>query len=86
MIIYKNIQNDFSLLKSSKYQNILHLILESINLIRDELEKNHQEIEENYILVYSIQKLKFNLLQNEIKLNKIQDSQKILIMMKIIKI
>ena len=75
ILIYKNIQNDFSLLKSSKYQNILHLILESINLIIDELEKNRQESEENYILIYSIQKLKFNLIQNEIKLNKIQVSQ-----------
>ena len=74
--IYKNIQNDFSILKSSKYQNILYLISESIKEIREILDKNHQEKEENYILIYKIQGLKYNLLQNETQLNKIKDSQK----------
>ena len=40
---YKNIQNDFSLLKSSKYNNILLLIFESIKEIKELIENNHQE-------------------------------------------
>ena len=71
---YKNIYNDFSILKSSKYLNILHLMFDSIKDINETIEKNHQEKEENYILIYSIQKLKFNLFQNEIQLNKIKET------------
>ena len=79
IIINNNIKNDFSLLKSSKLQKILNVMLNSIKEIKEEIDKNHQEKLENYILIYKIQGLKFNLLQNEIQLNKLKDSQKNLI-------
>ena len=73
---YKNIQNDFSLLKSSKYNNILLIIFESLKEIKELIEKNHQEKEENYILIYKLPNFRYKILQKEIQLNKIKDSQK----------
>ena len=73
---YKNINNDFSLLKSSKYNNIILLIFESIKEIKELIEKNHQEKEENYILIYKLQNLKYMIFQKENQLNKIKKIQK----------
>jgi len=49
-------------------------MFKSIKEIMEEIDKNYQEKLENYILVYKIQRLKNNHLQNEIQLNKLEDS------------
>ena len=43
IIINNNIKNDFSLLKSSKLQKILNVMLNSIKEIKEEIDKNHQK-------------------------------------------